>query len=75
MEYSDVNLYVVRQDYTRKKILNYVDEMFTSNRIQNIHIILNDIQEGTGAYGYGYGYGYGYTNSYGNSNDSNYFEE
>ena len=54
--------------------------MYINNRIQNLHIVFNDVKEGSGAYGYGYGYGskygyaYGYGYGYGKHRDSTYFD-
>lgn len=74
MRFSDINLYVVRQNYTKKGLLNYVNEMFKKDRLGDLHLVFNDIKDGSGAYGYGYGYGYGY--DYGvNTYNSDYFEE
>ena len=80
MKYSDINLYVARQSYTKKGLLSYINDMYTNNRIQNLHIVFNDVKEGSGAYGYGYGYGskygyaYGYGYGYGKHRDSTYFD-
>ena len=76
MKFSDINLYVVRQNYTKKGLLTYVNEMNKKDRLGDIHLVFNDIKEGSGAYGYGYGYGYGsdyadYTYSQG----SEYFDD
>lgn len=70
MNFSDINIYVVRQNYTKKGLLNYVNEMCEKDRLGDLRIVFNDIKEGSGAYGnaYGYGYGYGYANN-------NYFQE
>ena len=67
MNYSDVNLYVVRQDYTKKGLLSYVNDMYANKRLGDLHIVFNGVKEGSGAYAYGYGYGYGYS-------DVNYFD-
>ena len=48
--------------------------MFKKDRLGDLHLVFNDIKDGSGAYGYGYGYGYGY--DYGvNTYNSDYFEE
>ena len=60
MKYSDINLYVVRQDYTKNGLLAYVDDMNIKERLGDLHIVFNDIREGNSAYSYSYGYGYGY---------------
>ena len=72
MKYSDINLYVTRQNYTKKGLLTYANDMYQAGRFGDIHIIFNDVKEGTGAYGYNYGYGYGY--NYVNREDNNYFD-
>ena len=71
MEYSDVNLYTVRYKYTEKKLLSYVNEISQEQRVKNLHIVFNDIEED---YGYGYGYGYGYKSDDKYTDDSNYFD-
>ncbi|MGC6470163.1 MAG: GumC family protein [Flavobacteriales bacterium] len=62
MEYSDINLYVVRQNYTTKDMIYNFNEMFKVNKIKNLNLIVNGITTNQSAYGYGYGYGntYGY---------------
>ena len=74
MQYSDINLYVVRQDFTQKGLLAYVDDMNAKERLGNLQIVFNDIKEGSGAYAYGYSYGYAYGDSYGYSQNSEYFD-
>lgn len=66
--YADVNLYVVRQSYTKQKQLHAINQHFVENRTKNLGIIVNDLKQermGYGRYGYGYGYGYGGTYGYG----------
>ncbi|NII84046.1 MULTISPECIES: GumC family protein [unclassified Pedobacter] len=53
--YADVTLYLVRQKVTQKDQLNIVEELFTSGKMKNLGIVVNDID--TKLYGYGYGYG------------------
>lgn len=57
--YSDINLYVIRQNYTYKNQLELVEEMYQQKKLTNLGIIVNDIKKQKG-YGYGYGSGYGY---------------
>ena len=78
MKFSDINLYVVRQNYTKKGLLTYVNEMNKKDRLGDIHLVFNDIKEGSGAYGYGYGYGFGYGGDYADysySQGSEYFDD
>jgi len=73
MKHVDVNLYVVRQDYTRRRLLSSITDMYNTERVKNMHIVFNDVKEDSDSYGYDYGYGYGY-----NERDilsSGYFEE
>ena len=59
MRYSDANIYVVRQDYTRKGMLGLINEKYTNGEIKNVSFVLNYFKQKTG-YGYNYNYGYGY---------------
>lgn len=79
MKHTDVNLYIVRQNYTNKEVLRFVNGLHKNERIENLYLILNDVSSGSGVYGYGkysYGYGYNYGYNYGNyTNNTEYFEE
>src|SRR6185369_2772911 len=56
-EYSDAVLYIMRQRFTFKKQLDFVNDVYKNKKLKNIGLILNDIKTG-GKYGYsGYGYG------------------
>jgi len=61
--FSDVSVIVVRQNYTRKKVLTQVIKELAANDINKTAILFNGIKE-TGIYGYAYGYGYGYGYGY-----------
>ena len=61
MKYSDITLYIVRHNYTKKNMLNMINNLHSTNQINNTNIIINDYQIGSSSYGYGYGYGYGYS--------------
>jgi capsular exopolysaccharide family len=66
-KYSDATLYIVRQEYTFKKQIGLIDELYQEKRLPKISIVLNDVKlkPGYGYYGYGrYGYGKGYGNGY-----------
>ena len=60
MKNADINLYVVRHNYTKHQALAVVNSLYDNNQIHNLHFIINDYQNNMGNYGYGYGYGYGY---------------
>jgi len=77
--YTDANLFMVRQMYSSRDVLEPINELYVKKEIKNIGIILNDVkpagyyyQKGYRYYTYGYGYGYGYS-SYGNRH--HYYEE
>jgi Mrp family chromosome partitioning ATPase len=79
MKHTDVNLYVVRQNFTNKDVLRFANDLDEKNRVENISLVLNDVSSGSGVYGYGkygYSYGYGYGYGYGGyTKDVNYFNE
>jgi tyrosine-protein kinase Etk/Wzc len=73
-KHADASLYVVRHNYTFKKQLQLLDDIYVNRRLPRMSLVLNDIQAKTGGYGGYYGYGgYGY-GAYGSSYGSNYFE-
>jgi capsular exopolysaccharide synthesis family protein len=59
MKFSDVNLYLVRQGYSRLVFLDSLDELYKDGKIPNACILLNDSDFSRG---YGYGHSYGYIN-------------
>lgn len=61
MKFSDVNLYVVRHNYTKRNMLNIINDLYETKQVKNLNIIINDYMVSSSSYGYGYGYG----NSYG----------
>ena len=63
MKFSDINLYVVRHNYTKRSMLNIINNLHDTKQVENINIIINDYIVSSTSYGYGYGYGYG--NGYG----------
>ena len=70
-EHADCTLYILRQNYTYKKQLGLIDELYTQKKLPKLSVLLNDVKAGTGGYGsyggyggYGYGYGYGYGSGY-----------
>lgn len=60
---ADVNLYVVRADYTPKKNIEDATIIYEENKLKNMYFILNSVDFNKRAYSYGYGrkYGYGYS--------------
>lgn len=65
-QFSDVVLYIIRQNFTKKEMITMLNNSVKRGELNNISIVLNGFQNKAkyGA-GYGYGYGYGYGN-YGN---------
>ncbi|MDO6390220.1 polysaccharide biosynthesis tyrosine autokinase [Pontibacter sp. BT731] len=61
--YIDSSLYIVRYNYTHKKQLQIVDDLYKSRKLKHLMIVLNDAKK-SNSYGYSYGYGYGYGNYY-----------
>jgi len=59
MKKSDLQLYIIRADYSRRGFAKVVNDLKASNQYSNIASILNSI-DNTPVYGYSYGYGYGY---------------
>lgn len=73
-QYADATLYVVRQRYTFKKQLQFIDELYRERKLPRLGLLVNDVVMkgargyygyGGGRYGYGYGYGYGYAQNNG----------
>lgn len=59
---ADANLFILRQEYSHRDQIKFVNELSRQNKLQNIAIALNDVQ--VKSYGYGsrrYG---GYYNNY-----------
>ncbi len=59
MKKSDVQLYIVRADFSKRSFINVINELHSTHQFKNMATILNSI-DNTPVYGYGYGYGYGY---------------
>ncbi len=59
---ADVNLYVVRSEYTPKKYLEDVDRHFKEGKLKRLYFILNSVNLDAAEYRYGFGkkYRYGY---------------
>ncbi|MGC6428627.1 MAG: polysaccharide biosynthesis tyrosine autokinase [Flavobacteriales bacterium] len=60
MNKSDINLILIRQDYTAKSMVVNIEDIINKSNINNVSFILNDVKYKKNNYGYGYGYGYGY---------------
>jgi capsular exopolysaccharide synthesis family protein len=63
-QYSDVILYIVRQNFSKKEMISQLNNRVKRRELSNVSIILNGF-ENKAKYGAGYGYGYGaYSNGY-----------
>jgi succinoglycan biosynthesis transport protein ExoP len=63
-QYSDVILYIVRQNFSKKEMISQLNNRVKRRELTNVSIILNGF-ENKAKYGAGYGYGYGaYSNGY-----------
>src|SRR5690606_12297525 len=65
-KYSDLNIMIVRQDYSFKHSIDYINNLYTKGSVKKLYTVMNgvDASKGYGGYGsygsYGYGnYGYG----------------
>jgi capsular exopolysaccharide synthesis family protein len=63
-KYSDAILYVTKQGYLDKRLLQITSDLYKDGKLPNLGMILNGTKNNRG-YGYGYGnaYGYGYGNN------------
>ncbi len=55
MDLCDINLYVVRENYSKKVFLENLESL-KEEQIKGLGIVYNDIKLTKGGYGYGYGY-------------------
>ncbi|HEY9184689.1 MAG TPA: polysaccharide biosynthesis tyrosine autokinase [Salegentibacter sp.] len=57
--WADVTLYVVRADYTEKKLLQFAVDSKRDGKFQDVSFVLNDVKFANFGYGNKYGYAYG----------------
>ena len=62
-KFTDKTVYVVRSNYSDVSICNYINEIYSENKLSNIYLVLNSVGNST-SYGYKYGYQYGYQYGY-----------
>ncbi len=62
MKKSDLQMYIMRADYSRRSFIKSLENLKKVNRFSNLTIVFNSIK--SNGRGYGYGYGTGYTNGY-----------
>ncbi|MBE8727749.1 polysaccharide biosynthesis tyrosine autokinase [Flavobacterium hungaricum] len=64
VQFADVTLYIVRQNYTKKDMITLLNNRVKRGELNNASIVLNGYQN-KAKYGAAYGYGYGaYSNGY-----------
>jgi tyrosine-protein kinase Etk/Wzc len=68
VKFADVVLYLVRHNYTDKRMFNSTIETLKKRQINNINIIVNDIVADNSSYSYSNGYGYHSGYDYSNEN-------
>jgi len=79
-KYADATIYIVRHDYTQKRQIQLIQDLYSENKLPAMSVVINDIKVklgyggyyGYGGYGYGYGYGYGRRSSK-HANASDYY--
>jgi capsular exopolysaccharide synthesis family protein len=76
MRLFDINLYVVRQNYTIKDHLVMINDLFNNKQVRNVYGVFNGILNSGYHYeGYNYGYGNTYLYSQNNKYMYNYYGE
>lgn len=76
MRLFDINLYVVRQNYTMKDHLVMINDLFNNKQVKNVYGVFNGIiNSGYHYEGYNYGYGNTYLYSQNNKYMYNYYGE
>ena len=76
VQYADVTLYIVRQNYTKKDMITLLNNRIKRGELTNASIVLNGF-ENKAKYGstYGYGYGYGaYSNGYHDEEEKSFWK-
>ncbi|MFI1770618.1 GumC family protein [Thalassobellus citreus] len=59
-KYADVITYVVRSNYSDKKIILHLKKLYKTEKLKNIGLVVNGLNANkSNQYNYGYGYGYG----------------
>ncbi|MEG1573590.1 MAG: polysaccharide biosynthesis tyrosine autokinase [Bacteroidales bacterium] len=74
-QYADVNVYVMRANYSSKKYLDVLENAVKEDKLRQLYILVNAVNIRSRVYGYkryGYGYGYGYKSQYGSGSSYGY---
>lgn len=59
-QYSDLTLYIVREKYTHRDSVSFINEQSENKRLPNMYLVYNDVDLKNENYRYGYGKAYGY---------------
>ncbi|PIE99946.1 MAG: tyrosine protein kinase [Maribacter sp.] len=59
-KHADVSLFIMRADFTDKRLLEFSKELYKTKKLKNMAYVLNSVDQGKFK-GYNYGYGYGYS--------------
>lgn len=54
LKHSDVNLYLLRLNYSKKDFLKHINRIIEFYQVKNMGLVINDIKDKTVYYGYGY---------------------
>lgn len=60
--FSDATLYIVKANFTEKRLLSHPIELSKNKKLKNLAFVINSVGE-SGMYNYNYGYQYGYHQS------------
>ncbi|HSI77678.1 MAG TPA: polysaccharide biosynthesis tyrosine autokinase [Lunatimonas sp.] len=78
LRFSDVNLYIVRYDFTHRNHLLMINDLYASDQVRDFYAIFNGLKNGGDTYdfgGYNYGYGYNYSYMKKSGYSGNYYED
>lgn len=66
-KFASLNIFIIRQNYSRQNMIKYINELYSSKRIENAGILLNDMKViREYKYGYSSGIEYMFRYKYGN---------
>ena len=68
--FADTTIYMTKSKFTKLKLVDYINKLYTDKSLNNITVVLNGCESG-GTYGYSYGYSYGYNYGYNYGYSSN----
>src|SRR5690606_1352132 len=57
-KYADSVLYILRANYSKKPLLDFIEELYQTKKFPNLSLVLNDVKYSNLGYGAKLGYGY-----------------